>query len=182
MSDLQKDLQTLMNIPATEKAMTTQSKTDGATPGVDVTIALEARQDAYECAQALIEDGYERTARPIINALTLLDTAVVNLEKENAALKAKVAAEKEAREAIHEMREKWIRGNEDLYAALSKAQEALAMAILWALDNEGGYSDFTKEYYDWATAVKDAIPGNPQVRDVLRAALKPSLDTQKEQK
>lgn len=52
-----------------------------------------------------------------------------------------------------------------------KKEFALAMAILWACDSDGGVTDDTRKYYDWAVAVKERIPGNPQVKDVIDAAL-----------
>lgn len=59
----------------------------------------------------------------------------------------------------------------DLKAGARRKSDALAVALLWAMDAEGGYTDLTKKYYDWATAVKEKIPGNPQMKDVLDAAL-----------
>lgn len=53
-----------------------------------------------------------------------------------------------------------------------KLIDALAVAIIWAVKAEGP-SAFVQPYYEWASATKDRIPGNPTMKEVLDAAINP---------
>lgn len=53
---------------------------------------------------------------------------------------------------------------------IESLQDALMIAILWACDAEGGYTELTKKYYDWAMARKEKFVGNPLNKELLDVA------------
>lgn len=61
-------------------------------PMPEVTRALEARQDASDCARKMAEDGFYEPAQTILNALALLDSTVIKLERTLTATQDEMAA------------------------------------------------------------------------------------------
>lgn len=52
-----------------------------------------------------------------------------------------------------------------------EARNGLAAAILWACNAEGGYTELSSKYYNWATARVDTLSDNLRFLDLLEAAI-----------
>jgi hypothetical protein len=55
-------------------------------------------------------------------------------------------------------------------STVDAARRALACAIVWAMTNQGGYTEDDEKYYQWAKAVVDASP-DAVTRDILDAGI-----------
>lgn len=98
-----------------------------------VTKALEARQAATDTAKEISEDGFPQAASIILNALTLLDSAIIKLERNLTA--ANLRAETDGKDAAR-------------YRYLRKAGSKWSSGLFIGMQTATAISQFTDDMAD----------------------------------